>query len=77
VNFYRGWDDYKRGFGDKNGEYWLGLDAIHNLTNSYENKIRIDLKDFDLNTVFALYDSFKIGSESENYTLLVGNFQGG
>ena len=44
VNF-RGWSEYKNGFGHLKGEYWLGLDKIHRLTQAQRNKLRVDLED--------------------------------
>ena len=33
VDFYRNWTEYREGFGNANGEYWLGIDSIHDLLN--------------------------------------------
>ena len=66
VDFYRGWDDYKRGFGNLNGEFWLGLDKIHRLTKG-RNRLWVDLEDFDNQTAYAEYDSFGVGDEQSKY----------
>ena len=34
VDFFLGWDDYEQRFGNVWGEYWLGLQQIHQLTSS-------------------------------------------
>jgi hypothetical protein len=33
VDFYKNWQQYKQGFGDPRGEFWLGNDHIYELTN--------------------------------------------
>ena len=76
VDFYRGWQDYKNGFGDLKGNFWLGLDNIHVLTKYGQNVLRVDLTDWTNDTAYAKYGSFSVASESDNYRLSYGNFPG-
>ena len=77
-DFYRGWDDYVDGFGDLEGEFWLGLDKIHRITTSVSagNTLRVDLEDFDGGTRYAKYSIFAIEGPDENYKLVVGGYSG-
>ena len=76
VDFFRAWDAYKRGFGNLNGEFWLGLDKIHRLTVSSRNKLRVDLEDLHGSTAFAEYSSFAVTSERAKYQLSLGSYSG-
>ncbi|XP_078356719.1 ryncolin-1-like isoform X1 [Oculina patagonica] len=75
VDFYRGWADYKRGFGNLNGEFWLGLDKINRLTKT-NNKLRVDLEDTAGKTAYAEYDMFAVTSERTKYQLSLGTYSG-
>ena len=75
-DFYRGWDDYVSGFGNLIGEFWLGLEKIHRLTNRNATKLRVDLGDFEGNTRFAKYDTFRVLNSYSNYTLIVSGYSG-
>ncbi|XP_058123433.1 ficolin-1-A-like [Anopheles ziemanni] len=71
TDFYRGYNDYKAGFGEfDGGDYWLGLDRIHNITASGDYELFVLLEDFEKNISYARYDSFAIGSGSDFYPIL-------
>ena len=76
VDFYRGWAEYKRGFGSLTGEFWLGLDNIHRLTSGGNYKLRVDLEDFAGNNYYAEYDLFIVASEGEKYKRSVESYTG-
>jgi hypothetical protein len=76
VDFYRNWSEYKVGFGNLSGEFWLGLDNIHRLTKYSQRALRVDLMDFYGSKAYAQYQSFSVASESDNYTLNVDDFSG-
>ena len=75
VNFKRGWKDYKNGFGNLNGEFWLGLDKMHRLTKT-KNKLRVELQDWKGNSAYAEYSLFAVSSEQTKYKLSLGSYSG-
>ncbi|XP_033625912.1 fibrinogen-like protein 1 [Asterias rubens] len=76
VDFYLDFANYSRGFGNLEGEFWLGNDNLHRLTAQGEYELRVDLTSFDDDTGFALYESFGIADVSDNYRLTVGSYNG-
>uniref|UniRef100_A0A0N7ZCX3 Fibrinogen C-terminal domain-containing protein n=1 Tax=Scylla olivacea TaxID=85551 RepID=A0A0N7ZCX3_SCYOL len=76
VNFIRGWNSYKLGFGNPKTEFWLGLENLYILTNRQKYELRIDLKSEDGKTAFAQYSNFYVDGEDEDYRLHVSGFMG-
>ena len=76
VDFYRGWNDYKSGFGQLTAEFWLGNDKIHRLTAARPSSLRVELEDWNRVRLFAKYGKFKIGDEQTKYRLEVGSHSG-
>ena len=78
VDFYRDWNDYKRGFGNIGVEFWLGLDYIRWLLSLSEsgNELRVDLGDGQGNRTYAKYSTFSVGDESTKYVLGVSGYSG-
>ena len=76
VDFYLNWTDYKNGFGNLDGEFWLGLDKIHRLANSEEFRLLVELGDWEGNSTYAEYDGFDISNGASKYRLSLGTYHG-
>ena len=76
VDFYRGWNDYKSGFGQLTAEFWLGNDKIHRLTAARPSSLRVELEDWKGVRAYAKYGKFTIGDEQVQYRLQVGSYSG-
>ena len=68
-NFDRNYADYENGFGDRKGEYWLGLQTIHELTSLPCTQLRIEMEAYNGTEYVAKYSTFKVGSKDSGYVL--------
>ncbi|XP_012939566.1 fibrinogen C domain-containing protein 1-A [Aplysia californica] len=75
VDFYRGWEDYKNGFGYLSGNFWFGLEKVHQLTTLGKYELRIDMQ-FQGNDYHASYDHFSLAGENLNYRIMFSGFSG-
>ncbi|XP_068753339.1 uncharacterized protein [Montipora capricornis] len=76
IDFHRGWNDYKSGFGQLTAEFWLGNDKIHRLTASRPSSLRVQLEDWNGGKAYAKYGRFNIGNEQAQYRLEVSLYSG-
>jgi len=82
VNFNRSWTSFEQGFGELNGEFWMGLKNLNKLTKSSvflpSNDLRIEMSSFDGVKKYAEYKEFHVADSSLNYRLLYkeGSYSG-
>jgi len=78
LNFFnRSWDEFKVGFNDTRGNYWVGNELLSQLTLSGRYKLRFDLQaSANLSWYYAEYSAFVVQGESRNYELRVSGYWG-
>lgn len=77
VDFFVFWKDYKRGFGNVNGEYFIGLDKLHSLTKDRDQELLLVMENASGLEKFARYTQFAIDGEDKSYALsTLGEYTG-
>ncbi|XP_029441798.1 LOW QUALITY PROTEIN: tenascin-X-like [Rhinatrema bivittatum] len=75
TDFWRDWDEYAAGFGNLTQEFWLGNNNLHRLTSQGVYELRVDLRTNN-ESVYAVYDHFRVEPESKYYRLRLGRYSG-
>ena len=76
VDFYLGWEDYRVGFGNLKGEFWLGNDNLHRMTANANMMLRVDLEDYNGVRKYAEYTTFSVADANDNYRLRIAEYNG-
>ena len=77
VNFTRNWEDYVNGFGDLDGEFWIGLNNIYQLTTALqEMELQISVWNDSETSITWNYQTFRISGPENKYRLTVGGGNG-
>ena len=69
VNFVRNWVDYERGFGDMDGEFWIGLETIYELTKQGTMQMQVSVWNESNNAITWNYPNFQISGPDLYYEL--------
>ena len=65
------------GFGEPDGEYWLGNLYLHQLTSDgARHRLRIDMLDWSGERTFVQYDNFSVADEEDKFRIHLGEFSG-
>ena len=75
-NFYLPWNNYVNGFGNICGEFFLGLEKIHRLTQKSNSELRVELEEWSGSKSYAKYSSFAVGNSASKYPLTVSGYSG-
>ena len=70
----RDWVEYEDGFGNLNGEFWLGLRSVHCLTSQGDWELRIDYHLKNGTKSYLHYKQFAVGPAEDQYQLSISGF---
>ena len=75
TSFNRNWEEYRTGFGNLTGEFWLGNDNIHRLAAAPVS-FRVDIHETGGNKKYARYENFVVAGADDKYRWNMDSFFG-
>ncbi|XP_045176242.2 fibrinogen C domain-containing protein 1-B-like [Mercenaria mercenaria] len=75
-DFFKYWHDYQTRFGNLSGNFWLGNQQIHKITEQGWYELRVDLESMDGIVAYAAYNVFSVGDVNSGYKLTVDGYNG-
>ena len=75
TSFNRNWEEYRTGFGNLTGEFWLGNDNIHRLAAAPVS-FRVDIHERGGNKMYARYENFVVAGADDKYRWNMDSFFG-
>uniref|UniRef100_A0A1I8FZA7 Fibrinogen C-terminal domain-containing protein n=1 Tax=Macrostomum lignano TaxID=282301 RepID=A0A1I8FZA7_9PLAT len=77
TSFNASYAAYKSGFGEgENGNFWIGLRTIRDLTSGPERQLLILMKLWNGTESFARYTRFSVDTEDNDFKLFISGFSG-
>lgn len=69
IDMNRNWAEYRDGFGDLNGQFWMGLELHHQLTYSGDYEMIIGITSWNGNYYELKYSAWRIQDEASSFTV--------
>ncbi|KAA0719188.1 Angiopoietin-related protein 4 [Triplophysa tibetana] len=70
VDFDQLWQAYETGFGNLNGEFWLGLEKIHSMSKAGNYILKVQFTDWR-DDIQSITYAFRLNGQENNYSLHV------
>ena len=70
----RDWVEYEDGFGNLDGQFWIGLRSMYCLTSPENCELRIDYHLQNGTKSYLHYNNFAVGSPEDQYPLNISGF---
>ena len=74
LSFARTWKEYENGFGRPDGNFWLGLEHLHTLTNTGDWMFRAEMESWKGEMKWVEYKNFCISDKTDNYRLILTGY---